>query len=79
MLSEEMLQEKGTMIFRDAFMVRCFEYEKEQILNESIISIRERGEIVTIEVFLHKLPEKIQISSRISQRELYGTHESLSL
>jgi len=33
LLSEEMLQEKGTMIFRDAFMVRCFEFEKEQILN----------------------------------------------
>lgn len=36
-------------------------------------------DIVTIEVFMHKLEEKIQISSRISETELYATNQALSL
>jgi hypothetical protein len=57
------LDQRGSLLFRDFFIVRCHFEGQEETESESLISLYQNMEVLNVEVFLYKDQEKMSIAS----------------
>ena len=65
-------REKGLLLYRNVFMVRCiFDGGNEQA-QDSVITLYLKDQMVNIEVSLYNEPSRMQIASSVHCMDLFG-------
>lgn len=72
--------ERGELLYRNIFRIRCWFQASEETELDSLISFYTKKEgLMTVEVFIHTLEHKMSIASQVSIPEIFGVdHEKLS-
>lgn len=64
--------EKGALLFRNIYHVRCITDGSEPVPKESVITLYLKEQVVQMEVLLYNDPSKMSIASEVNAIELFG-------
>ena len=69
-------REKGLLLYRNVFMVRCIFNGGEEVAQESVVTLYLNDQMVNIEVSLYNEPSRMQIASSVHCLDLFGEDPS---
>lgn len=65
-------REKGLLLYRNVFSVRCIFDGHDEAAKESVITLYLKDQMVNIEVSLYNEPSRMQIASSVHYLDLFG-------
>jgi hypothetical protein len=65
-------REKGLLLYRNVFMVRCIFNNNEEVAQDSVVTLYLKDQMVNIEVSLYNEPSRMQIASSVHCVDLFG-------
>lgn len=71
--------DKGSLLFRHVYYVRCNFDGAEMKCNESVISLYLRDRMILIEVVLFREPSQISIASQVPAQDLFAGEDPMSV
>ena len=71
--------DKGSLLYRHIYNVRCNFDGGEMKCNESVISLYLRDKTILIEVVLFKVPSQISIASQVPAPDLFAGEDPMSV
>ncbi|CDW76064.1 UNKNOWN [Stylonychia lemnae] len=64
--------ERGNLLYRNVYVVRCIFDSREEQEQQSIISFYQKRDAMQVEVYLYKDHQKMSIASQVSSQDLFG-------